>query len=473
MNDVLDDDLRTMLRTAVADAPGAPTVRELLEPTIDVHSAPSRARVRLVAVAAAVLVVAMVGALVLRTSTQRSQPADEPTPGGTYLDAYYLPSRLPTGWTVLQMDRTTGGSGDIELSEMALFERSDGTDVGAVSATPTAPPSAPTVPAVGTERMDGTAPPSSEAPATSTDLLPDARWDADFGTLTWTSGGMDFFLRIRSGEEAAARSLGAAVADATAAGGWTDVDPVGGWLKTAEQRAGRTTSSGTNGILLGDDRGRTIWLSIARPSGLSSGIELWTPVEGDPGLYVQRIPAGAAPTWARSVDGILITASPSDDAAAAEAQQVLRSMTRSTADEWAAATPDWEAAIRKATTVATFDLLDHTVTLHRQGAWRGICVDRDDGATGCQGTVMEEDGSLRTVLPTTGIALTDGSWVGVAPIPGGAEMCGEPQLGGARTAAATYRAQQIVLLVPADPAQSFACVFDDDGGTFIVMPPTP
>jgi hypothetical protein len=118
VNDLLDDRLRTMMRTATADAPEAPSVDDLqaitvvaAEPAID------RRRSVLAVAAAAVVVLGAVGALVFSPNGDAGpDPADEPdTTGvvepGAYLDAYFLPNQLPQGWRIIELDRFPGGSG--------------------------------------------------------------------------------------------------------------------------------------------------------------------------------------------------------------------------------------------------------------------------------------------------------------------------------------------------------------------------
>lgn len=459
MNETLDGDLRTMMRTAVANAPEAPTVAELIDPSITANHEQSRAHVRLVGLAAAVLVVAMVAALALRTTARDAELADAPS--AAYLDAFYLPTPLPEGWTVIRMDRAPAG-GDLQLSDAARFTTSDGSDVGIVNRSPSA----------GYEDSVGTEPPSSTTAMTAPTLLPEATWDESSRWLTWSSGGDDYTVQVRSGQEAVARSLGAAIQTAADAGRSFDVDLASGWIKTDEQFAGSTPATGTNGVQIADERGRIVWLTVQRTDGLFD-IGMWTLVDEASQLYREPTYDGRPAGLGRLIDGYLVTATPNVADAAGAAEAALRAMAAVSAADWEAAAPDQEQSIRQAATLARFALLDHTVTLHSEGPWRGVCVDRSDEAGGCILAAIGDDGTLAQVVPITGIRLSDGSWVAVGSIPADDEMCAGDDLAGARAAAAPYGSQQIVLLVPGDQTQSFACAPGDGQQPFIAMPPSP
>lgn len=484
MNDLLDDQLRTMMRTATADAPEAPTVDDL-RALVVVHDEPTADRRRpLLAAAAAVLALGAVGALVFWPGDDAGEPADTPdttavVPGG-YLDAYYLPAELPDGWQIVQMDRYPGTVG--YLGDSAVFETRDGSVRALIEHTPVSTgESFPATAEAALESQTGSSAPASTAPDPSMPpFAADSTWDPFSGSLNWHHEGRQVWLTPSDGQEATARSL---VRDLVPSrvGIHLVYDLVGGsdWVQTAEYLldGGSVVSAGENSMQFADETGAIAVIGITRTTGARVD-ETGTPVPGEEDLYR---PVGSRPNLVvRSLDDLQVSAfSFIGSVSTTELVALLRSLTSVTEEEWLAARPDPNELVAGATVVATFELLDHTVTAHREGGISGVCVARSDGASGCAFLLgVEPDGELPPAAPTNGIPLSDGTWVAVGSIANGLEPCEEPLLQGARAAVVPNGDVQTMLVIPADQDASFACPLTGtpEGGptgaeVFIANPP--
>jgi hypothetical protein len=487
VNDLLDDRLRTMMRTATADAPEAPSIDDL-RALVVVHDAPTADRRRPVfaVAAAAVLALGAVGALVFWPGDDAGQPADTPDttaavlPGG-YLDAYYLPAEFLDGWQIVEMNRYPGGGQVESWGDSAVFETRDGSVRAVVSREPTAD--------------DGTSPATTEAaldPATGSAVevepvptsAAEATWNSRDSALIWRQDGRAVWLTPSDELESSARSLAADLV-VTRAGGRVIFGVVddSDWVQTAEYLLDGVpvVSAGENSMQLADDAGSVAVIGITRTTGARID-ETGAPVPGEEDLYR---PAGSLPNMViRSIDDVQISAFSYDGSAStADLVALLRSLTQVTEEDWLAAQPDPDVLVRGATIVVTFELLEHVVTVHRDGPVGGVCVVRPDGATGCAGLIgVGEDGSLPQSFPATGFPLSDGSWVAVSSIPAESQVCSPSELPDGATMAATPNGgdEQVVLLavrtdVAQSVGQSIACALGGENPDFpiyVVNPPT-
>lgn len=472
----LDDRLRTLMRTAVAEPPAPPSLADL-DTLVSVGPEPRPQWFRpLTAVAAAVAVLA-VGALVLWPSAEDDvDPADSTVPevvAGQFLDAYYLPSELPAGWQIVEMSRFAAG--DISyIGSSVVFERRDGSERGLVSLTALGEEvPASTEAAVDVETGDTTPPlPSSAA---------EARWNPELRWLSWSLGGREVTVVTSSRTEAAARALAVEV---TAAGTGVDmsVDVTSGsaWLKVKEYMNDNSpvVSAGSNSISLVTDRGLSVWVTIGRMWGPTAADWL-DPVVGSTDLY-ESDTGGGLTVVSRFVgaDTLEVYMSEPDADLLTKIRSLLASLRPVSEQAWLDAMPDLSATIGTLPAAATFELLDHEVTVRFDGVLGGVCVTRTaDGVSGCARIGgIDADGRLPGSFPATGFSLTDGSWVAVSSIPLGSEMCSDPQvLQGATAATALNGDQQLVLLLaPSGFTEAFACPL---GGTnpdyklYIANPP--
>ncbi|CAB4591947.1 MAG: hypothetical protein F2534_19605 [Actinobacteria bacterium] len=458
MNDLLDDRLRTMMRTATADAPEAPTVDDLQVITV-VSAEPRRRSLRPIAAAAAVMAVAAAGALVWWPSGNGGpQPADTPDSTeagvvpGSYLDAYYLPTELPDGWQIVEMGRYTNGPVGY-VGDSAVFETRDGAGLAALYLTEAASGEVPASTEAALDPAVGSDTASEPVPTSASDAL----WEQRDRWLTWNQDGRSVVLTPADGQEATARSLAAdliAIRDGDRVRFRVDEDAA--WVQTAEYLLDGQTivTGGANWLQLADDDG-TVHVGIERPIGLGLS-DAAAPIPGVEDVFstttINRMVV-------RAVGEIEITAfSPSGSASVDELVSLLKSFEPVSEEEWLAARPDANEVVAGATVVGTFELLDHTVNAHREGGISGVCVERSDGVSGCSllpGVGL--DGELPPAAPTEGIRLSDGSWVAVGSIANGLEPCDEPLLQGARMAAVPNGDVQTMLVVPADLDQSFTC----------------
>ena len=473
----LDDRLRTIMRTAVAEPPAPPSIDDL-DTLVSVGPEPRQQWFRpLTAVAAAVAVLA-VGALVFWPSADDNDidPADSTVPevvAGTYLDAYYLPSELPDGWQIVEMNRYPAG--DVSyFGSSVVFERRDGSERALVSLTALGEEvPASTEAAIDTETGDTTPPlPSSAA---------DATWDPELRWLSWALQGRQVILVTSSRTEAAARALATDVI-AAATGVDMSVDVIDGsaWLKAKEYMNDNSpvVSSGSNSITIVTDRGQSVWVNIGRMWGPTAADWL-DPVAGYTDIYESDTGGGLTVVSRFAGDDTLdiYMTDPGADLLT-KLRALLAGMRPVSEQAWLDAVPDLTATIGTLPTVATFDLLDHEVTVRFDGVIGGVCVTRSaDGVSGCARVGgIDAEGRLPGSSPATGFSLSDGSWVAVSSIPLGSEMCSDPQaLQGATAATAPNADQQVVLLL-APPAftGAFACPL---GGTnpgynlYIANPP--
>jgi len=452
LNDPLDDQLRTMMRTAVGEPPAPPSIDDLA-PLVSIGPEPRQPGFRPLTAIAAVIAVVAVGGLVLwPTADDAIDPADSTVPevvAGDYLDAYYLPTELPAGWQIVEMTRQPargegyGGYG----GNSVVFERRDGSDRAVVSLSPT-------------ESAGGEVPASTEAVAGFGDAIaeaasPDsARWDMESRFLTWRSDGQEVFVNTRSKSEVGARALATDLVPAmTSAGRSFDVAASSDWVKVREYLLNGQwiPVAGSNAITLASDQGQTLSVFVNRPFGVDAR-ELALPVDGRPDISRFDFPAPDKTVYLARGDGDLVLETfPFSDVPVTEETQlaILGSMSQVTVDEWLAATPDISAELSTTAVVASFDLLDHVVTVHLEGALSGVCVERADGVSGClRMDGIDAGGHLPGSSPATGFWLSDGSWVAVSSIPVGSEMCSDPQaLQGATAATAPNGDEQVVLLL--------------------------
>ncbi len=458
MNDLLDDRLRTMMRTATADAPEAPSVDDLQAITV-VGAEPRQRSLRPIAAAAAVMAVAAAGALVWWPNGDGGpQPADTPDSTeagivpGSYLDAYYLPIDLPDGWQIVQMGRHPNGPVGY-IGDSAVFATRDGSGRAALYLTGADSGEVPASTEAGLDPAAGSDPASEPVPTSASDAL----WEQRDRGLRWIQDGSSVVLTPADGQEATARSLAAeliAVRDGDRVRFRVDEDAA--WVQTAEYVLDGQTivTGGANWLQLTDDTG-TVHVGIERPIGVGLS-DAAAPIPGVEDVFTT---ATIDRMVVRAVGEIEITAfSPSGSASLDELVSVLTSLVPVTEEEWLAAVPDPNELVAGATVVGTFELLDHTVTAHREGGISGVCVERADGVSGCAFRIgVEPDGELPPAAPTEGIRLSDGSWVAVGSIANGLEPCDEPLLQGARAAVVPNGDVQTMLVVPADLDASFAC----------------
>jgi hypothetical protein len=201
------------------------------------------------------------------------------------------------------------------------------------------------------------------------------------------------------------------------------------------------------------------------------------PTGGVEGVFVS--PSNAR-LLVRDIGEIQISAfSHNGSASTDELAALLLSFAPVTEEEWLAARPDPDEFVRAATVIASYDLLDHTISVHRDNGVSGVCIDRSDGVSGCAFVPgVEPDGELPPAAPTEGIALSDSTWVAVGSITNGLSPCDESLLQGARVAVVPSGDVQTMFVVPADLDASFACPLTGtpEGGptgaeVFIANPP--
>lgn len=478
MNDLLDDRLRTMMRSATADAPEAPSVDDLQAIAV-VGAEPRQRSLRPIAAAAAVMAVAAAGALVWWPNGDGGpQPADIPDSTeagvvpGSYLDAYYLPTDLPDGWQIAEMGRSPGFSTESSVNAV-VFERRDGSDRALVTLSPS--PTSSELPA-GTEPVDGAAEGSALAsePASASTAAPEqgedandapaglspatAQWIDDGQWLTWSLVDWTVLLATRSSDEASARALALdLLPQVTTSGPSFDVKDASEWVEVREYLLTQDEWAGSSTVVLAHDDGRMLAVTATRPTGIDP-LELASPLP-EPGLFRYRTSPGDVGLVRRDGDLQLDLYRVDGSVTPDETQRTIAiGMRRVTEAEWLSARPDPNELVAGATVVGTFELLDHTVTAHREGGISGVCVERADGVSGCSLLPgVRLDGELPPAAPTQGIPLSDGSWVAVGSIANGLEPCDEPLLQGARAAVVPNGDVQTMLVVPADLDAAFAC----------------
>lgn len=275
--------------------------------------------------------------------------------------------------------------------------------------------------------------------------------------------------------ETSARSL-AADLQTQQAGNRTTFTVANGseWVKTREYLLDGTpvVTSGNNSIRLVSDLGATATVAASRVDGLR-GSDIGTLIAGTDDVFLVDDRTRAV---VRMLGDVQVEAYSLDESATVdELVAMLVALAPANEEAWRTTAPDPEVILRGAPTVANFQLLGHTITAHLRGAVSGICIDRDDGVTGCaflEGVMA--DGSLPEAAPTTGIPLSDGTWVAVGDIEADLDPCEGAELQGARAAVAPNGDQRVMLLIPVSMDQAFACSLYRDGtpnGVFIADVP--
>lgn len=206
LRDPLDDHLRTLMRTAVADAMNPPTAADIERgPGLRV-APPSEPRhsVRWIAIAA-VMLLALGGGVVWSMRVEHpANPADQPAlvdnrPG---LGAYLLPSTLPEGWRLVDISESYWAAENSGASPQEwLIEQHDGEARALLEVFPPPEPStAATDAATATTAVLG-----------QSSLVDGGRWGTNpfeqTGYLMWTERGQSVTMIVHGLDEAQARAL--------------------------------------------------------------------------------------------------------------------------------------------------------------------------------------------------------------------------------------------------------------------------
>ncbi len=460
----LDERLRTMMRTAVAEPPAPPSVADL-DTLVSVGPEPRREWFRpLTAVAAAVAVLA-VGALVLWPSADDDvDPADSTVPevvAGQFLDAYYLPSELPAGWQIVEGRRDPAQ--EAYTGNSAVFTRRDDPTLRGVASFAPGPDASP---ATSAAQVEG------ETPSTLPIDVSSARWDPDRASLSWIADGREAFVATTNRTESEARQLAEALVVVPTLTGPTFEAAEGmPWVKVKDYQLDGTAVpwSGVNSLTIGRDEFTSMTIAVQRSAGPT--IPEWGLPTEITGVYMAEEPDGHL-TLSRSVGELTLEAymaSPSPEVRSLAAS-ILGNIEEVSLSQWEAALPDITAVLSETPVDATFDLIQHVVTLRRGGPFSGICVERNDGAKGCARFSIDATSQLPLGFATN-IVLDDGSWVAVGAIESTAEMCDVASTSDANAATAVNGEQQIVLFVPGpETRDGFNCTLggESEFGFFFV-----
>jgi hypothetical protein len=418
VNDVLDDQLRTLMKTAVRDAPAAPAVDVL--GIVEVRAEAPLRRGRPLLIAAAVIAVVVAGVVVARRPTAEVEPADTAPPSvvpGSYLDAYYLPTTLPEGWRIIEVTRTPAPAQTDRAGNVIVFERRDLADRAMVSLEPLR--ADPTQPTLAPDDVANTEfAPSGTEPPDPGDSAATADWSDDTKILSWPADGQFVMVTVRSGNEAAARQVAASLmVTSTDHGRSFDIDPASDWVRLHEYLLDGETlpSFGSNSLTLGTATGASVAVSIQH-DGPTSVLDMAVRVDAIPGVYDSS--SGGDPSAVRREGEIAILAFPISESEVSQddLRQLVSSVQRVTVEQWDAAATAVETLLESSPVVSRFAALGYDVTVHVDGALRGVCISRSD-VTGCQRFGgIDEAGRIPPAMPTTGIELTDGTWVAVGSI---------------------------------------------------------
>lgn len=443
MNAPLDTDIRNALADILDTAPAIDST-----PPSDVHvvaSAETASPVRWLTVAAAlVVVVAGLGWIAQRPSgvqpatSQPTAPVDESTGStGTAVPAM-LPSEMPAGWQLVDVDIHPAEEGTQQRGNIIALAENPGDASAVVSLDPTGTPADPDLPP-----------------------LEFAQWNSSTQTLTWSSDGQRIVLATLGLEEEEARTLAASlVPTETTTGRSFTVPPASGFTVEDEYLVDGMSFPipGWTELIVTDADGKASRISIT-PAIAVPDITLLLHAPHPPTATVEIGPSSGVAGLVRLVEGSIVTTYPTSETASPELRTIFDSIQPATAAMWASTRAAISDTIAAAPVIARSEALDVTVSLHKNQTVSGLCITRGDDI-GCDWTAtMSASGQFATTLagPTGTIVFDDGSWYAVWVSPDGSPCPLDVE---AEQAPVTIAEQVLIIIHPDAAATKVSCSID-------------
>lgn len=459
LKDPLDYKLRTMIRAAVADPPSAPQMEDIATTDLRVdmdhtNRGPQPSRVLLGAAAAVALVIGTVAIWGLRSEQEVRQSAPIPTsPQPTNGGEYWLPSKLPAGWRIV--DLVQGGSGDgsvgsVDVGNTFVFERPrDRARIVVQLPFVSAPEQAASFPV----------PP---------DALTLGTWIAESSTIVW-AGNPSYEVDASSSldDEAAVRAAlrrmvisfdakGLVAALAPDEVEWQLVESyVDGSEVPSTWQASFVLSSldGRQAQVIYEPVGPVPPLPVLLDADIDLPVDPSTPTFTGTMMLRDGVAFGVG-NYGVMTDLTEVTGT------------ILRSMTRVDRLAWNAVRAQFASDLLASPATFGAEVLGVTVTVYNDGLLSGTCLQRGD-ASGCSPFVLGGQFLGNEVT----IELDDGSWAIAVTLPPNVVLspCGDDEATGTRVADIPLGDRQLALVLPGPGMDSYSCTIPSDTNEPVVI----
>lgn len=418
MNETLDDDLRTMMRTAVANAPEAPTVAELIDPQIRYGASSTSGPIRPLSFVAAAIVVLSLGALAFwPRSASDVRPVttiDADVPANVWDGEYWAPIGLPDGWNLVSADQRSTDEGAQNWGSAFVFERRS--DAARILVR------VPWNPECGAGPCE---PSTSPVPV---DALRQGTWSSTLNrdVILFDAGNDQEFVAISSlDDEAATRAVTDRITITPAGRGYVASLPAGdtGWSMIDDYSVNATLPTTWNAtLLLRAPDGRTVVVHYKPGGPIPPDGVLLDATISDPTASAGS--SLSAASWTLIRDGIVFSLGTAelDDLDDTTATAILSSMQPSTRDEWRRQLDEFATSLsaQPISRSIDFESIGVTISEHDSGTFIGTCA-RRESAVGCHPSLLTAGSDEQLV-----ILLDDGSWLLLGAVPAGSPTCVPP-----------------------------------------------
>ncbi len=469
LNDPLDDKLRTMMRTAVADLPPAPQVEDIATTDLRVDMNHTNGgsppwRVLLGAAAAVALVIGAIAIWGLRGEQQVTQSAPIPTsPQPTNGGEYWLPSELPAGWRIVDLVQGGSGvgSGSVDLGNTFVFERPRDRARIVVQ-----------LPFV-----------SAPEQAASSPVPPDAltlgTWIAESSTIVW-AGNPSYEVHASSSldDEAAVRAALRRMVISFDAKGLVAAlapDEVEWRLVESYVDGSEVPSTWQASFVLSSLDGRqaqVIYEPVGPVPPLSVLLDADIDLPVDPSTPTFTTPTVTGAMMLR--DGVAFDVGNYGVMTdlTEVAGTILSSMKRVDRLAWNGVRAQFASDLLASPSTFDAEALGVTVTVYNDGLLSGTCLQRGD-ASGCSPLVLGEFPFVlgQTMGNQIAIELDDGSWAIAATFPPNVTLspCGSDEATGTRVAVTQFGDQQLALVLPGPGLDSYSCSIPSDTNKVLIF----
>jgi hypothetical protein len=459
VNEILDDDLRTMMRTAVANAPEAPTVAELIDPQIRYGASSTSGPIRPLSFVAAAIVVLALGALAFwPRSASDVRPVttiDADVPANVWDGEYWAPIGLPDGWNLVDVNQHLTDEGWQGWGSAFVFERRS--DAARILVRVPPPPDCTTDPCV---------PSTTRVPI---DALRQGTWKSyeqiGRGSILYDAGDDMEFVAISSiPDEAATRALTDQITIAAAGGGFAASLPASEseWTLVDTYVVNATLPITWDADLeLRAPDGRTVVVFYEPAGPIPPDGVLLDATISDPTASAGS--SLSAASWTLIRDGIVFSLG-ADDLDDGTAAMLLSSMEPSTRDEWRRQLNRFasQLALQPTSRTIDFESIGVTISEHDSGTFVGTCA-RRGSAVGCHPSLLTAGSDEQLV-----ILLDDGSWLVLGAVPAGSPACVPspdwPDGGGEVGVVRSGDDDLVLVSAASDDLGLFCTVTDPDGG---------
>jgi hypothetical protein len=437
-----DTDIRDALADILDTAPAIPTTPPSDVDLVATETAGSPTR-WLAAAAAIVVVVAGLGWISQRP--RDVQPiASEPTVTPYLAELAMLPTAMPDGWQLVDVNVVPPGEGTQQRGNIVALAEIRGGARAVISLDPSGVPADPELP--------------------PREL---AAWNSSQRALTWSDDGQRVILATLGLDETEARTLAASLIPIgpTTAGRSYTVPPASGFTVEHQYLVDGQTfpETGSTQLIVTDAEGTASSIVIT-PRIPVPDITMLLYAPQPPTATVEVASTTGVAALVRLVAGSIISTDSETGTISPELRAIFDSIEPADAALWASTRTAISDTIAAAPVIAQGDALDVTVSLHTNGAVSGLCITRGD-QTGCDWTAkMSAAGQFApTLVGATGsILLSDGSWSAVHVSPDGSTC---PLNVEAEQASVTIAGQVIAVIQPTATATEVSCVVDSQGDT--------